>query len=227
MRALFVALCLFATPVLAAEPPVLTLGESAERLVQQDRLIVSLRAEATGANAANVQAEINRRMEAAIARARQTAGVTVETGGYWVHEERPQNQPRRWRGVATLELSGTDAAAVTTVAGALQEAGLAMSGMRFELRRETARAAEDELTTEALQRLRVRAERAADALGLRVTGFKAVRLGAVGGEPPPRPVMMRAQMAMADAAAAPPPSAEPGRTPVRVSVEADVVLGPK
>jgi predicted secreted protein len=98
--------------------------------------------------------------------------------------------------------------------------------MRFELRRETARAAEDELTTEALQRLRIRAERAAEALGLRVTGYKSVRLGAVGGEPPPRPaMMMRAQAAMADSA--PPPSAEPGRTPVRVSVEADVLLGPK
>lgn len=227
MRAFLIALCLIALPAVAAEPPVLTLGEAAERLVQQDRLIVSLRAEATGATPATVQAEINRRMEAAIARARQTPGVTVETGGYWTHEERPQNQPRRWRGTAALELSGTDAAAVTTVAGALQETGLAMSGLRFELRRETARAAEDELTTEALQRLRVRAERAADALGLRVTGFKAVRLGAAGGEPPHRPVMMRAQMAMADTAAAPPPAAEPGRTLVRVSAEADVLLGPK
>lgn len=227
MRAVILALCLFAVPALAADPPVLTLGEAAERLVQQDRLIVSLRAEATGPNAASVQAEINRRMEAAIARARQTAGVTVETGGYWTHEERPQNQPRRWRGMASLELSGTDAGAVTAVAGALQELGLAMSGMRFELRRETARAAEDELTTEALQRLRARAERAADALGLRVTGFKAVRLGTVDGEPPPRPATtMRASPAMA-ADSAPAPGAEPGRTLVRVSAEADVLLGPK
>lgn len=226
MRAILIALCLLALPAFAAEPPVLTLGEAAERSVQQDRLIVALRAEATGANAPAVQADINRRMEAAIARARQTAGVTVETGGYWTHEERPQNQPRRWRGMASLELSGTDAAAVTTVAGALQEMGLAMSGMRFELRRETARAAEDELTTEALQRLRARAERAADALGLRVTGYKSVRLGAVGGEPPPRPAMMMRGAVMA-ADAAPAPSAEPGRTLVRVSVEADVLLGPK
>lgn len=231
MRALSIAPYLFALgllalPAAAAEAPVLTLGEAAERLVQQDRLIVSLRAEATGANATSVQAEINRRMEAAIARARQAAGVTIETGGYWTHEERPQNQPRRWRGIATLELIGTDAAAVTGVAGALQEMGMAMSGMRFELRRETARAAEDELTTEALQRLRIRAERAAEALGLRVMGYKSVRLGAVGGEPPARPaMMMRAAAAMADSA--PPPSAEPGRTPVRVSVEADVLLGPK
>jgi predicted secreted protein len=225
MRALIVALCLFAVPAFAAEAPVLTLGESAERLVQQDRLIASLRAEATGPNAATVQAEINWRMEAAIARARQTPGVTIETGGYWTHEERPQNQPRRWRGMATLELSGTDAAAVTTVTGALQEMGMAMSGMRFELRRETARTAEDELTTEAFQRLRDRAERAADALGLRVTGYKAIRLGSVGGEPPPHPMMARAAMAMADAA--PAPSAEPGRTLVRVSAEADVLLGPK
>lgn len=101
-----------------------------------------------------------------------------------------------------------------------------MSGLRFDLRRETARAAEDELTAEALQRLKLRAERAADALGLRVTGYRAIRLGAAGGEAPPRP-MPRAAMADLAAANAPAPIAEPGRATVRVSVEADVLLGPK
>ncbi|MCZ8124560.1 MAG: SIMPL domain-containing protein [Magnetospirillum sp.] len=226
LRPALLALCLLTLPAAAAEPPVLTLGESAERAIQQDRLTVALRAEATGPTAAGVQAEINRRMEAAVARARQSAGVSVETGAYWTHEERPQNQPRRWRGAATLELSGSDMAALTALAGALQEGGMAMSGLRFDLRRETARAAEDELTAEALQRLKLRAERAADALGLRVTGYRAIRLGAAGGEAPPRP-MPRAAMADLAAANAPAPIAEPGRATVRVSVEADVLLGPK
>ena len=142
LRPALLALCLLTLPAAAAEPPVLTLGESAERAIQQDRLTVALRAEATGPTAAGVQAEINRRMEAAVARARQSAGVSVETGAYWTHEERPQNQPRRWRGAATLELSGSDMAALTALAGALQEGGMAMSGLRFDLRRETARAAD-------------------------------------------------------------------------------------
>ena len=226
LRPALLALCLLTPPAAAAEPPVLTLGESAERAIQQDRLTVALRAEATGPTADGVQAEINRRMEAAVARARQSAGVSVETGAYWTHEERPQNQPRRWRGAATLELSGSDMVALTALAGALQEGGMAMSGLRFDLRRETARAAEDELTAEALQRLKLRAERAADALGLRVTGYRAIRLGAAGGEAPPRP-MPRAAMADLAAANAPAPIAEPGRATVRVSVEADVLLGPK
>lgn len=114
LRPALLALCLLTLPAAAAEPPVLTLGESAERAIQQDRLTVALRAEATGPTAAGVQAEINRRMEAAVARARQSAGVSVETGAYWTHEERPQNQPRRWRGAATLELSGSDMAALTS-----------------------------------------------------------------------------------------------------------------
>jgi len=227
MRAALIALLLIATPAVAAEPTVLTLGESAERAVPQDKLFVSLRAEATAPNAAAVQAEINKRMDAAIARAKAVQGVEVETGGYWTSEERPQGQPRRWRGAATLEISGTDFASVTALAGGLQEAGLAMSGMRFDLRRETARAAEDVLTREALARVQARAASAADALNMKIAGYRAIRVGAVNEQPPMRPVMMRAAPAMAMADAAPAPSAEPGRATVRVSVEADVLLEAK
>ena len=103
----------------AAEPR-LTLGESAERELVQDRLTVSLRVEATAATAAAVQADVNRRMEAALARARAVSGIRVETTGYWTYEERPANQPRRWRGQAGLNLVGSDTGAVLALAGALQ-----------------------------------------------------------------------------------------------------------
>jgi predicted secreted protein len=202
----------------------LTLRESAERELPQDRLVASLRVEATAPTAAAVQAEVNRRKEAAVARAKTVAGVRVETQGYWTHEERPAGQPRRWRGQAGLQLSGTDAAALLALAGGLQENGLAMSGMRFELTPAAARAAQDELTAEALVRLRARGDKAAEALGLRVTGLRHVRVGDTAGDVPrPRP-MMRAMAAQVEAAA---PVAEPGTTAVRVEVEADLVLAPK
>jgi predicted secreted protein len=207
----------------AAEPR-LTLGESAERELVQDRLTVSLRVEATAATAAAVQADVNRRMEAALARARAVSGIRVETTGYWTYEERPANQPRRWRGQAGLNLVGSDTGAVLALAGALQETGLAMSGMRFELTPESARAVQDELTADALRRVRARADKAADAIGMRVVGIVEMRVGDAGGAvPQPRP-MMRASAMAADAA---PPVAEPGLAIVRIEVEAVFRLGPK
>jgi len=214
------------TPPLST-PTVLALSESAERELVQDRLSVSLRAEATAPTAAAAQAEVNRRMEAAIARAKTVAGVRVETGGSWAFEERPQNQPRRWRAHATLNLTaqGADSAGLLVLAGGLQEAGLAMSGLSFDLTREAQRTAQDSLTDEALQRLSARAERVAAALDRRVLSIKSVRVGETSGDSRPSPRLAMRATAMADAA--PAPSAEPGRTLVRVDVEAEILLGPK
>ncbi len=224
MKRLFIVALLVLLPAAAFAETRLTLRESAERELPQDRLTVSLRVEATAATAAAVQADVNRRMDAALTRARAAAGVRAETTGYWTYEERPQNQPRRWRGQAGLNLVGSDTGAVLALAGALQETGLAMSGMRFELTPDAARAAQDGLTAEALQRVKARADKAAEALGLRVTDLAEIRVGDTGGAmPPPRP-MLRAMAASADAAA---PVAEPGLASVRVEVEAVFVLGPK
>ncbi|MBL8831210.1 MAG: SIMPL domain-containing protein [Rhodospirillales bacterium] len=224
-RILFAALIVLLPAVAAAQTPEprLTLRENAERELQQDRLTVSLRVEATGPTASAVQADVNRRMEAALSRARGIAGVRAETTGYWTYEERPANQPRRWRGQAGLNLIGADTGATLALAGALQETGLAMSGMRFDLTPEAARAVQDELTAAALQRVRARADKAADAIGLRVVGIVEMRVGDAGGEGP-RPMP---RLAMAAQASAPAPVAEPGLAIVRVEVEAAFRLGPK
>jgi uncharacterized protein len=205
-----------------AADPRLALRESAERELAQDRLTVSLRVEATAATAQAVQADVNRRMDAALTRARAVSGVRVETTGYWTYEERPANQPRRWRGQAGLNLVGSDTGAILALAGALQETGLAMSGMRFELTPESARAVQDDLTADAMRRVRARADKAADAIGMRVVGIVEMRVGDAGGEGP-RPMP---RMAMA-AQAGPAPVAEPGLAVVRVEVEAVFRLGPK
>ncbi len=215
-------LCAFATA--ANAQTVLTLSESAERELVQDRLTVSLRAEANAATAAAAQAEINRRMDAAVARAKTVVGVAVQTGGAWAHEERVQGRPVRWRAVATLDLVSTDAASLLALAGGLQETGMAISGMGFDLTREAARSAQDALTEEALARLQARAARVAAALDRRVAAIRTIRIGETGNAMPQPRMAMRAA-AIADAA--PAPVAEPGRTSVRIDVEAEILLEPK
>ena len=228
---------LIATPALAQTPSMMEhhhhdaavtrvrLVETAQRTVRQDRLRAILRAEVTGPDARRVQAEINRRMTAAVDRAKAAPTIKVETGSYSLYEERPPNGSTTWRGQQSLALIGTEFNDVLQLAGELQQSGLVFSGMQFELRPETARAYEDELTAEALKRLRERAEKIAAAMDMKVTGIREVSVGNVLGDTP-RP-QMRMRMESMAAAAAPPPVAEAGEQIIQISVQAEIAVGPK
>lgn len=228
------AILLLASPAAAQTPmhphhdadPSLTrlrLTESAQRTVKQDRLRATLRAEVSGPDARRVQAEINRRMTEALDKAKAVASVRAETGSYGLYEERRDNASPVWRGQQSLSLIGTAFEDVLQLAGDLQQAGLVFSGMNFELRPETARGHEDELTAEAIGRLKQRADRVAGTMGMKVERFRTITVGNVQGDQPPRP-MMRMEMSAARAA---PPVAEAGEQVVQVSVQADILLGPR
>jgi len=215
------ALCATA-PALAqdAERPttVLHLGETAERSVMRDLLRIELRVEATGTDAQTVQAEINRRMAAALDRAKHVQGVRVETGFYNVGEERPQNGPTRWRGRQSVILIGKDSDSMLKLAGALQSDGLSTSSLGYEVSPETVRGAEEDLTSEALAALGHRAASVAEQMHLSVLRYRDLHVGnaETGGSPVPRFAAM----------AAPAPVAEPGESKIRVTIEAELLLIP-
>lgn len=220
---LAIAVALFASAHALAQDAdqhltVLHLSQTAERSVIRDLLRIELRVEETGADARSVQAAINRRMAAALDRARQVQGVRVETGSYNVGEERPQNGPTRWRGSQSVILTGKDADSMLKLAGALQSDGLSTSSLTYDISPETVRGAEQDLTDEALAALDHRAASIADRMHLTVVRFRDVRVGnaETGGRPVPR----FAPMAMAA------PVAEPGEATVRVTIEAELLLAP-
>ncbi len=220
---LAIAVALFASAHALAQDAdqrmtVLHLSQTAERSVIRDLLRIELRVEETGADARSVQAAINRRMAAALDRARQVQGVRVETGSYNVGEERPQNGPTRWRGSQSVILTGKDADSMLKLAGALQSDGLSTSSLTYDISPETVRGAEEDLTAEALAALDHRAASIADRMHLAVVRFRDVRVGnaETGGRPAPR----LAAMAMAA------PVAEPGEAMVRVTIEAELLLAP-
>ena len=207
---------------------VVSMSESAQRELRRDRLRIELRAEQAGRDPARVQAEVNRVMAAALARARAAAGagLRVETGGYAIHQERVgDTKETTWRARQGLSLSGTDAAAMLQLAGQLQQDGLLASGMGWELGDEARRAAEQELLGEAIARLRARADAVATALGGRFLRFATVAVDPQRGFDRPMP-RMAAPMAMASPAAAPEVAAEAGMEVVRVAVQAEALLGP-
>jgi predicted secreted protein len=221
---LAVAALIIALPVSAAPQEsdqgltVLHLSESADRAIRRDRLRAQLRVEATGSSAKQVQTEINRRMTAALEKVKAVAGIKLETGGYSVYEERQQNVASRWRGSQGLTLLDRDFSELLAIVGDLQSDGLAVSSLSFELLPETARGAQDELTTEALKRLSDRAERIAADLHLTIVRYRDIKVSNVGGDRPIRAMAM-------GAAQSPQPVAEAGDAIVQVSVDAEVVLG--
>jgi predicted secreted protein len=200
------------------QPTVLHLSQTTERKVVRDLLRVELRAEETGADPLALQSAINRRMASALDRAHQVQGVEVETGTYAVNEEQPQNAPWRWRGSQSVILTGKGADAVLKLAGSLQSDGLLMSSLAYEVSPEMVRGAEEDLTAEALAGLDHRAASIADRMHLAVLRYRDLRVGNAdtGGGPMPR----FAAMAMAA------PVAAPGEAVIRVTVAADLLLGP-
>jgi uncharacterized protein len=197
---------------------VLHLSQTAERKVVRDLLRVELRADETGADPVALQSAINRRMASALDRAHQVQGVAVETGSYAVNEEQPQNGPVFWRGSQSVILNGKDAGAVLKLAGTLQSDGLLMSSLGYEISPETVRGAEEDLTAEALAGLDHRGASIADRMHLSVLRYRDLRVG--NAETGARPIPRFAAMAMAA------PVAEPGEAVIRLTVSAELLLGP-
>jgi len=113
---------------------------------------------------------------------------------------------------------------VLKLSGDLQGNGLLMSGLRFFLAPETLRAAQSELTAEALTGLRERAGEIAADLGMTVAQYKQITVGnAAESFEGPRPMMMRAAAITPVA----PPEAQVGESTISLSVQADVVMADK
>jgi predicted secreted protein len=222
MRHLLLAAALVLAPLTGAraDDTTLTLSETATVMAPTDELAAALRAEATAPTAAEAQRQVNAGMADALAHAKQVAGVTASTGGYGVYRD-PAGKPERWQASQTLELRGADGAALLTLVGTLQQKGLAVSELRWQLSADAAKRAEAEATRRAIAALRARVDEAAGLLGLRFVRFDKVRLDT---PPPFRPAMR--MMALAASADAPPPSAVAEDVPVSATVGADAVLAP-
>lgn len=200
------------------------LAQQATRTLAPDRMRVELRIEASGSDARQLQGEINRRMDAALAKAKPVAAVKFETGAYSVFPGNAKGEPR-WRAVAAFALTSADFGAALALAGDLQETGCLMSGVQFSLAPETLASVEDDLTGAALASLRRRADLVAKDLGTTVDHYKTIEVGNVT-EPFPVRRAVFAASSVSSVAAPPPPVAEPGDATVSLTVNADIILAP-
>jgi len=233
MRAivLFTALALTAATAVAqsSQQPyfnVVTLEASATADVPTDTLTVTLFTEEQGPDPAQLAAQVNARIDEALAKAKAQPKVDAHSGNYQTSPIYDRaSQITGWRIRADIVLESRDFKAVGALAGMLQPA-MKLSSMVFSLSRSAREAAESSLLTEALGRFQEKAGAVAKALG-----FPGYVLGqiAVRSEGPIRPpVAMRgvAMAAMADGAPQPAVPVEGGKNAVTVFVSGTVVLGP-
>jgi predicted secreted protein len=222
---LILACTLLALPALGDTS--LHLDQQAQKIVPRDRLQAELRVEASGPDSRSVQDEVNRRMGSALAKAHKSAALTVQSGGYSVYREQPPKGAEIWHANQSLSFTSKEFDAVLKLSGDLQNDGLVMSTLRFYLAPETLRAAQSDLTAQALSGLRDRANEVATDLGMSVAQYKDIIVGnASEGVEGRRPMMMMAKAAGAPLAVAP-PEAEGGDSTITLTVQAEVILTDK
>jgi len=228
LAALMSALAVVAHAADEPQPPaaatIIHLSERAQRETPRDQLVLLLRAEATSKSPRDAQADVNRRMTAALDEVRKVAAVHADTPSMNVFEAREGNKPTGWRASESLRLRSKDFAAALTLLGTLEEQGLLVTTMSFDVSPDALKSVEDGLTAEALRRLRARADAVAADLGLAVDHLRSVQVGEAGtaGARPWSYAIMRQK---GDAMS--PPVGEAGDAPVEVTVSADVWLMPK
>jgi predicted secreted protein len=201
----------------------IVLSETAVREVEQDTLVAMLTARGEAEAPREAQNQVNQAIQGALEAASGAEDIRRSTGGYRVYQQRDrEGQPIGWIAEQDIRMTSREPAPLLDLVGELQDAGLLLRGLSYELSREARKALEDELTDDALGRLRERAERVAGSLGAEVDRVAVLRLGGVDSPPPVMPRMMemsaRAEEAMA------PPAALPDLETVSVRVEAEVLL---
>ncbi|MBU9178959.1 SIMPL domain-containing protein [Burkholderia gladioli] len=203
---------------------VLSLSAQASTDVPQDVVDITLFYEQEAKDPGSLTTELNRRADAALARARGVSGVTARTGGFSVYPSNDRDgKIAAWRGRTEIVLESRNFTAASKLAGDLAST-LQVGNVEFSLSPEAQRAAEQKLTSEAIQSFRNRAAEAAKAFGYSGYAIREVNVG--GGrsvQPYPRMMAMDAAPMMAKAAAAP-IAVEGGKSTVTVNVNGSVQM---
>ncbi len=223
------ALYLGVTPaqaqVHAPEVPanVVSLTATAYREVAQDWLVLQMSVTREGGDAAQVQAQIQEALDAALKTARpleRSPEMEVRTGNFSLSPRHGKDgRITTWQGSAQLVLEGRNFDLIARTAGRLTQ--LTMAGSSFTLSREARQALEADVQRAAIARFRERADDIARSFGFTGYTVREVAVSSADSGGMPRPVMMAAKAYEAADAAIP---VEAGRTTVQVSVSGSIQL---
>jgi predicted secreted protein len=211
----------------ADTPPAhqLAFGTSASLEVTRDVLSVSLQALRDGNDAAAVQSALKQVLDAALNEARKfadPAGMAVRTEGFNLSPRYGRDgKPNGWTGTAGLVLEGRDMARVATTAGKLT--GMNIIGTGYSLSRELRERHEAELTAQAIQKFRARADEMARQFGYSGYQLREVSVQSSDGDAGGRPQLSMVRASAMQAEAMPLPT-EAGKGLLSATVQGSVTL---
>ena len=196
------------------------LSVDASTEVDNDLLVAVLYAQREGSQPARLADEVNQAVNGAVAQAKATPGIKVQTQSYNTQPVYRNGKLTGWRVSQSIRLESRDAATLSDLVGKLQEQ-LAVQTLAFEVSDDARRKADETLTTEALDRFTARARLITKQLGR--SSYRLVQLNVnSSGGPMPRPMMRVAAMEADMAVAA--PKLEAGTQRLAVSINGTIEL---
>ena len=213
-----------AQPATVIAPPqnVLQLSASGQIEVRQDLLTLTLAATREGADAAGVQAELRKAVDAALAEARKTAQpeqMDVRSGSFSVHPRYGRDgKIASWQGRAEVVLEGRDFPRITQAAA--RASSMTIGNLAFGLSREQRARVEGEAQAQAIERFKARAAEIAKAFGF--GGYTLREVSINSGGVAEVAMYARAKAASTMSAADAPVQVEPGKSVVEVTVSGSV-----
>ena len=210
------------------EKPVNVVQLSAQGTVEvrQDWMTATLSATKDGRDAATVQAQLQKLVEAAMTTLRHDAKngeMELSTGNFSISPRYGNNgKVEGWQGQADIVLQGRDFVRITQAAAKVQDMTLASTG--FGLSREAREKVEGEAQAKAIENFRQRAAAISKSFGFAGYSLREVNVNSNGGgvRPMPSPRMM--SMAKASYADAAPVPVEADRAEVTVSVGGSIQM---
>ncbi len=202
---------------------VVSLSASASVEVDKDWLTVVFSTTRDAADAATVQGQLKQALESALAEARKAARpgqVEVQTGAFSL-APRYSNKGviNGWQGSTELVVQGRDVAAISQLTGRVQ--GLSIARVSFSLSREARAKVDADVTAEAINRFRSRADLMSKQFGFAGYAVREVSVSSDAGLPVPTPVL-RARVMSASAEDALP--VEAGKALVTATVSGSVQM---
>lgn len=194
----------------------------ATREIANDWVTARLSVVAEGKDPAVVADSVNRKMAAALAKSKKTKGVEVRSGAYVTQPVYDNRRVVRWRAHQELTAESEDVDQLSKLIGTLQSDAVLLSSINFSVKRETRKALEDELISEALTLFRARAALVAEGMGSKEWSLVRLSIGHSGGNP--RRVHMRAEADMMSMSKAAAPAFEAGTSEIQIQVNGEVEL---
>ncbi len=193
--------------------------------VQQDLLTISMNSTKDGADAATVQTQLKAALDAALTEAKKVAQpgqLDVRTGAFSLYPRYGRDgKINGWQGTTELILEGRDFSRISTLAGKINT--LTLGNVSFGLSREARARVEAEVTAQAIDRFKTKAQEISKGFGFAGYSIREVSVNAADQgmyQARGRVEMMQAKAMSADAAV----PVEAGRSTVVVVVTGSVQM---